>query len=44
MKRLKDTFGAGDLFNPGKIFPSAEVGAGAGQEQIMRSMGPDASI
>jgi glycolate oxidase len=44
MGRLKAVFGAGELFNPGKMFPTDEGSGEAGQEQIMRSMGPDAYV
>jgi glycolate oxidase len=44
MSRLKAVFGAGELFNPGKIFPTDKGSGEAGQEQIMRSMGPDAHV
>jgi len=44
MSRLKAVFGAGELFNPGKIFPTDEGSGEAGQAQIMRSTGPDAYV
>jgi glycolate oxidase len=44
MGRLKAVFGAGELFNPGKMFPTDEGFGEAGQEQIMRSMGSDAYV
>jgi glycolate oxidase len=44
MSRLKAVFGAGELFNPGKMFPTAEGSGETSQEQIMRSMGPDAYV
>ncbi len=44
MQRLKAVFGADELLNPGKIFPAAEGPGGVSQEQVMRSMGPDASV
>ena len=44
MSRLKAVFGAGEFFNPGKMFPTAKGSGEASQEQIMRSMGPDAYV
>jgi glycolate oxidase len=44
MSRLKAVFDPGGLFNPGKIFPTAEGSGEVNHEQIMRSMGPDAHI
>jgi glycolate oxidase len=44
MSRLKAVFGAGELFNPGKMFPTAKGSGEVSQEQIMRSMGPDAYV
>jgi glycolate oxidase len=44
MSRLKTVFGAGELFNPGKVFPTAEGSGEVSQEQIIRNMGPDAYI
>jgi glycolate oxidase len=44
MSRLKAVFGAGDLFNPGKMFTTAEGSGAVSQEQVVRSMGSDAYI
>ena len=44
MSRLKTVFGAGELFNPGKVFPTDEGSGEVGQEQITRSTGPDAHV
>jgi glycolate oxidase len=44
MRRLRTAFGAGELFNPGKIFPAAEGHDEASQEQVVRSMGRDAQL
>ena len=44
MSRLKAVFGAGELFNPGKMFPTDKESGEVGQAQIMRSTGPDAYI
>jgi glycolate oxidase len=44
MARLKAVFATDELFNPGKIFPTAEGSGRVSQEQIMRSMGPDAYV
>ena len=40
MGRLKSVFGAGELFNPGKVFPTAKGSGEVGQEPFMHSMGP----
>jgi glycolate oxidase len=44
MRRLKAVFGADELLNPGKIFPSDEGPGGVSHEQVMRGMGPDAYV
>ena len=44
MRRLKAVFGAGELLNPGKIFPASEGPGDTSQEQVIRSMGPDAYV
>jgi glycolate oxidase len=44
MGRLKAVFDPGGLFNPGKVFPTAEGSGEVNHEQIMRSMGPDAHV
>jgi len=40
MSRLKTVFGAGEFFNPGKMFLPAQGLGGAGEEQMTRSTGP----
>jgi len=44
MRRLKTVFGAGDFFNPGKIFPAAEGSGGVTQEHVTRGMGAGADV
>lgn len=45
MGRLKAVFITDELFNPGKMFPTAEGSSGGvSQEQIMRRIGPDAYV
>lgn len=43
MARLKAAFGAGDLFNPCKAFPTAK-GCGERQSSVLQAFGPDAYI
>jgi glycolate oxidase len=44
--RIKIAFGAGDAFNPEKIFPEAagRVDVASGQRAVIQSLGPDAYI
>jgi len=44
MGRLKETFRAGSLYNPGKIFPTAKGCGELTQQQITRTLGPDAYV
>jgi hypothetical protein len=43
--RVKVAFGAGDIFNPEKIFPGNGDGdAASHQRAVIQSLGPDAYI
>jgi glycolate oxidase len=44
MGRLREAFRVGSLYNPGKIFPTAKGCGEVKQEQIMRTLGPDAYV
>jgi glycolate oxidase len=44
MRRLKAVFGAGDFFNPGKMFPAPQGSDGVTQEHMTRGMGPGADV